>query len=232
MSLINDALKRAGQSIRKRPPETPDPTTQMEPVPEPAPEKTPFSQSPPPKKTKPIVLLAVILIVGGAAWGGWTYWKGRTAASAPAQASQKTKPGTPSPAGAANVAKKTDPAKPGATPTASPGKATNVASAKTVPASDSTTPKAAPPKGSAPPDLAATPPAKSASPVAVATKSAASDLKLQAIFYRLSRPSAMINGQTLYVGDQIPGTAIKVKTIDRQSVVLDQSGQATTLTMR
>lgn len=52
-------------------------------------------------------------------------------------------------------------------------------------------------------------------------------LRLQGIFYRLSRPSVSINGKTCYVGDFVEG--VKVARIQRESVVVELGGQTKTL---
>lgn len=52
-------------------------------------------------------------------------------------------------------------------------------------------------------------------------------LKLQGIFYRLSRPSASINGKTVFIGDSVGGA--KVVRIERQAVYLEMRGQHKTL---
>jgi len=54
--------------------------------------------------------------------------------------------------------------------------------------------------------------------------------KLQGIFYRLSRPSAMINSRTVFVGDKV-GEA-KVLAIGRESVTLDCQGETKVLTLQ
>lgn len=48
-------------------------------------------------------------------------------------------------------------------------------------------------------------------------------LKLQGIFYRLARPSASINGKTVWLGDTVEGA--KVIRIERQAVYLEIRGQ-------
>lgn len=53
--------------------------------------------------------------------------------------------------------------------------------------------------------------------------------KLQGIFYRPSRPSAVINSKTVFVGDRV-GQA-KVLAIDRESVTLQSDGQTKVLTL-
>lgn len=52
-------------------------------------------------------------------------------------------------------------------------------------------------------------------------------VKLQGIFYRLTRPSALISGKTVFVGEKVMGA--KVIEIDRQSVTLEFNGQKKTL---
>jgi hypothetical protein len=49
------------------------------------------------------------------------------------------------------------------------------------------------------------------------------NLKLQGIFYRANRASALINGQTLFVGDEIEG--VRLVAVERQSVRLVQNGR-------
>jgi hypothetical protein len=51
--------------------------------------------------------------------------------------------------------------------------------------------------------------------------------KLQGIFYRSSRASALINGQTLFLGDEIDGA--KLVAIERHAVRLSQRGQTNLL---
>lgn len=54
--------------------------------------------------------------------------------------------------------------------------------------------------------------------------------KLQGIFYRVAKASAVIDGQTLFVGDEIGGS--KVVSIDRNSVRLLRSGRSIVLKLR
>jgi len=46
---------------------------------------------------------------------------------------------------------------------------------------------------------------------------------LQAIFFRESGPSALINGKSVGIGEEVDGA--KVKAIARQSVTLDYAGE-------
>ena len=63
------------------------------------------------------------------------------------------------------------------------------------------------------------PPAVPPSPVA--------DLKLRSIIYREDRPAAVINGDMLYVGDEIRGA--RVVHIDRYSVTVERKGETNEL---
>jgi len=56
------------------------------------------------------------------------------------------------------------------------------------------------------------------------------DLHLQAIFYRLKKPSVMINGRTYYTGEMI-GDAQLTK-IERDHVVVTRQGEARHLNLR
>ena len=53
--------------------------------------------------------------------------------------------------------------------------------------------------------------------------------KLQVIVYSPTRPSAMINGKTLFLGDKIGD--FRVRAIDQESVVLVGAGQTNILTL-
>ena len=57
-----------------------------------------------------------------------------------------------------------------------------------------------------------------------------SELKLQGIFYRAANASALIDGQTVFVGDEIEGA--KVTAIDRRSVKLERKGRPIVLKLR
>lgn len=54
--------------------------------------------------------------------------------------------------------------------------------------------------------------------------------RLQGIFYRASGPSAVIDAETVFVGDTVAGG--RVKAIDRTSVTLERDGQTQVLTLR
>lgn len=52
-------------------------------------------------------------------------------------------------------------------------------------------------------------------------------VRLQAIFYRLTQPSARVNGKTLLVGEDVDG--IRVASIERDNVVVEYRGESKTL---
>jgi hypothetical protein len=54
-------------------------------------------------------------------------------------------------------------------------------------------------------------------------------LKLQGIFFRLSNPTALINGKTVAVGELVSGA--RVLSIDRQVVTVERDGKTEKLTL-
>ena len=67
---------------------------------------------------------------------------------------------------------------------------------------------------------------------ALATEPAAppspfADLKLRSIIYREDKPAAVINGDMLYVGDEIRGA--RVVRIERSSVTVERKGETNEL---
>jgi len=57
-----------------------------------------------------------------------------------------------------------------------------------------------------------------------------SELKLQAVFYRISKASVLINGHTMFIGDEIKGA--KLVGIERFSAQLAMNGQTNVLRLR
>ena len=55
-------------------------------------------------------------------------------------------------------------------------------------------------------------------------------LKLQGIYYKSAKPSALINGETVEEGESIE--EVRVKKIDRKAVTLEWRGQVKVLTLR
>jgi hypothetical protein len=61
-------------------------------------------------------------------------------------------------------------------------------------------------------------------------KSVFPEFKLQAIFYRMSKASVLINGHTVFVGEEIEGA--KLVGVDRYSARLAMNGQTNVLRLR
>jgi len=64
-------------------------------------------------------------------------------------------------------------------------------------------------------------------PVAVAVPAPATVYKLQGIYWRPSRPSAVVNSKTVYVGDRVENA--RVTAIDQESVTLTVNGESKVL---
>lgn len=220
MSLINDALRRANQAQKQRLPEQP-PGAPLQPV--------EYQR----KSNKMLLLVGpVALVVLGL--GGWFFLQAGKSLPAQKPIAEGSKPaatGQLSPASQptsaavkppeaeqtkpaikinTNLVARTNFVAPaaGTTPTTAP-----VATAATIESTETKTNVV----GAATGETAAEPPASF--PV----------LNLHAIYYRLARSSAVINGRTLYVGDRIEQA--RVVAIDRQSVTLVLAGRTNVLTM-
>jgi hypothetical protein len=216
MSLINDALKRVGQS-HKQDPAAPAPTTGLKPAEE--------GES---SKGGSVKLLLAVLAVAALGAGGWFTWKalrpGKSKPPAGAQQPKKT--------GAVEVAK----APPGAKGTGALAKVTGTVKPNLTPVTRSNAPApppAKPPQPTVGPGAQAGPGAKT-EPVVAATPQPPAPvlwpkLNLQGIFLRLTKPSARINGRNLYVGSEIEGA--RVVDIQRQSVVLQLGGETNVMTL-
>jgi MSHA biogenesis protein MshK len=70
---------------------------------------------------------------------------------------------------------------------------------------------------------------KSTTPTRSSEKDSALNLKLQGIIYRPSRPSALINGETLFVGESVAGA--KVLSISMTAVTIDRNGARSILAL-
>jgi len=201
MSLINDALKRAKQAQQQAPP-TPGSTLQFRPVEPSQRVKIRYGR----------VALLLVAVLGVPALLLIWLWPHKSAAT---KAGSTTRPAVvaakeisaPEPA-AATAAGQPPRAQQPASPTASvaaPSPApTNVPAALT---------EANP---AANPATIAEPPAPKPAP-----------LRLQAIVYNPTRPSAMIGGKTLFVGDKFG--ALRVVAIDAESATLVGLGQTNVL---
>ena len=209
MSLVNDALKRANRSL-KQPNPSSQPGVGMRPVAE--------ADGPGMWRMIMVPLLLVGLVAAvGVFWWQWQHPQSKPAVevaltSAPAltasasQESPATKP-APSP-----VPVVRDPASyaPGTVVVVTP-----VPPAATVVAKPSASVVAKHPVPSVR-DTNQPPPTFPA-------------IKIQAIYYRLSGPSAIVNGQTVFVGNEVSGA--KVVRIERQSITFEFNGFKKTFDM-
>jgi hypothetical protein len=212
MSLINDALKRARQAQQQNPFGGP-PNVPLQPV-DYAVRRNYFLRA--------VVALLAIAALSCSGWFFSRWWR-----------SQSQRPAA---AVAANSAKARSPAEAQARPQASPRKSIIHVSTNIVVRTNSAPPPSefeaeakAPPAAtnvpvSAPPSNAPAPaptnePGPPPSPVA--------DLKLRSIIYREDKPAAVINGDMLYIGDEILGA--RVVSIDRHSVTVERKGETNEL---
>ena len=228
MSLINDALKRAGTS--------PKPAASIATASEPTMVAvTAASLAAKPRQGAPIAMIAAMIALTVVA--GWFFLKWREASSGQ-QTLQVASFMKPAPAPAASIQ--------------TPPPATAVAKAAT-PAAPSAPKQSAPPLSAVPrpepalqatlPAKASAPPVASAPPIAPAQSTVASapaqakpepppmpELKLQAIVFRMKNPSALINGRHVEVGDDVSGA--RVTEIQRTTVIVEWQGQKTPLQMK
>ena len=206
MSLINDALKRAKQAQQENPFGR-QPAAPLQPV--------DYASRPNYFLRSAVALLAVMTL----ACSGWFFWKWwgsqgerrsvekSTAAKVDQPAQSKT---LPSPRKSVIQVSTNIVFRPGAAATPKPG--AEIHSGPTN-ASDS------PSQTSATASTPAVEPAAPPSPFA--------DLKLRSIIYREDRPAAVINGDMLYVGDELRGA--RVVRIDRHSVTVERKGETNEL---
>ncbi len=66
-------------------------------------------------------------------------------------------------------------------------------------------------------------------PEKVVTKPVFPEMRLQGIFYRVAKPSVLLNSRTLFINEKVDG--VKVIAIDRQSVTLEFEGERKVLTL-
>jgi len=209
MSLINDALKRAKQAQQQNP-FGGQPTVPLQPV-DYARRPNYFLRS--------LVALLTVVTLACSGWFFWKWWSSRGERRSVVVS--------------VNDSKAESAAQSNARPQSSPGKSaiqvstnivvrTNVAvtsrleaDARSAPTSESISTSQS---GAAAPTLAAVP----AAPV-----SPFADLKLRSIIYREDKPAAVINGDMLYVGDEIRGA--RVVRIERNSVTIERKGETNEL---
>ena len=199
MSLINDALKRATQSP------TSSPTA---PVPEPKTPMQPVDYQSHGRGLPRYFFPTLLLILVGACWflvKG--IQSGRQPSGTLVVQAREPEPVAAQPVDTAFAAAAPLPPDTSAAPSAIPN--------RTFSLEDDSPASAAPER--------ATP---TASPSADASKSI---IKLQGIFFRLTNPSAMVNGKNVIVGTRINGAT--VTAITRDSVSFEADGQTTVLTL-
>ena len=216
MSLINDALKRAKEAQRQAPP-PPSPQMQFRPV----------EPSQHPRHGLSLIVPAALAVV--ALLSLLFVWQGaqRRIASGPqevraltppaAQTTIAPQPATPPTVSVAAAAQPSPPAEP------LPRTDVVAAVANLLPVTSSVTP-ASPPlvqeqeSNDTRSVVIALPPAPKSPP-----------LRLQAIVFNPKRPSVLISGRTLFVGEKLGD--LRVVAIDRESATLVGAGKTNILTM-
>ncbi len=234
MSLINEALKRAKQvQVRQAPVPAAEPV--LEPVVNPAPA---------PKDLSRLLPIGAGIVLVLACWFLLLWWRSSGPAPTPVDAAAANGVAEVM-AAAARLANSVSNRPPGRSDapvhpasfnsTPSPALSSSVSAPAPVQAAAAPTPPAAvfaaastdAPRSSE----AAVSHAPSASlPVVAAPAEPPSTHKLQAIFYRTTRASAQINGQTVFVGDDIDGATLL--SIERQLVRLRVNGRTNVLRLR
>jgi hypothetical protein len=230
MSLINDALKRARQTPA-RPPAAPVGDALLQP--------TEGGRG----TSRSTLGLLFAVIVAALFMAGWFYRQWRIAservnaeavqmkatalqvrqppALAPSSSEPQTSvspnaPAVPEPPAVAAPAQPAEPSTPAPEPLAtSPARVVATPPSPTVPAEPQPRAAKAEEKPAAPPEPAPPP---------------FPTLKLQGIFYSRTKPSTLINGQTLFVGEEVEGA--RVKAIEALKVVVEFNGQTRTLSLR
>ena len=213
MSLINDALKRAAESQKQNPSDSP-PQVPLQPV-DYATRPNPFFRV--------LALLALLALVAVSVWAFSKWWHARQPAHESAAAgSAAVAPDAPAGSGIPEPAA----SRPGIQVS------TNV-----VTRADATTATVAaptPPVAVAPATAGTQtvePPPGDTNVVAAATNSPPSfpELKLQSIIYRLNKPAVVINGEMLHVGDVI--REARVTKIERYTVTVVWRGETNVLSL-
>lgn len=246
MSLINDALKRAKQAQKRDASAPPASETPLQPV-----ENNPAQRS-----SSWIVPAVAVVILGLAVWFFVKWWSGSREpakiASVPSTLTNRTVGGQMLRAlsSASNVVRsvtnlradaeaafgtnKVSTPAPASASTANAAAETNKApgpSAEQIAAASPAFSPATNLTSSSSNSIAAAEAANNASATPVPSRTGATaPLQLQGIFYRLSRPSVLINNRTLFVGDEIEGA--RVIAITRYGVKLVQGGKTNELTLR
>jgi hypothetical protein len=220
MSLINDALQRAGEADRRRRSKRDRPRL------------SPLQPAPSPRGGGSGLKWLGSLLVLCLAVAGWALWQ---TDSAPPQTA--TPPKRISPSNAVAPPRLPSRPLPGADPFPAITNLPTRASESATPASRikvdtnlvvRSAPASAPVETEPPPDSSAplsTPPSAAVDGAGPPLP----NLRLQSIIYRLTQPTAMINGQSVQIGDLLEGA--RVVEIQRQSVTLEWQGTRHVLTL-
>ncbi len=212
MSLINDALKRAKQAQQQTPPPS-----------EPPPHTPPIEPAQHVRHNLGLLLPAMLAVI--AILMLFVIW----------QAAQRSRPAqTNQPKGQTKVAASTRTAPSPASPPAPtftkidkpspPSEVADAANVVAAPSALATTNSAVPGNetgavtNTSPTNALTEPPAPKPAP-----------LRLQAIIFNPKRPSVMIGGKTLFIGDRLG--ELRIIAIDRGSVILAGAGQTNVLTL-
>jgi cytoskeletal protein RodZ len=202
MSLINDALKRAKAAQQ---PSLPAPKLEFRPVSDSVPAGNSASRA------LLVGMLGLFLVVGLLVFrlASHTSVRSITAnASSPAPVAAGVQPPTPAPLSTVQVTETPTLTTPSSPASPAPVRAAPLIAAAVTSAADQATNTAAAPEAASP---------KPAAP------------KIQAIVFDPTRPSAIINGRTVFVGGKVAGG--KVLRIDQDSVTLLAAGQTNVLTL-
>jgi hypothetical protein len=225
MSMINDALRRAS-SAAKTPGEAaaPLPLPAAPPLPidgvplaPPLPPMATAIPAPPVMRVAPIrkksslpIVLGALFFFGLAATAGVYFWK--KAGPLPVMAVESNAAGQGSIKADGQFSPDAIPVQEGSAAIAGVPRASNAA-----------------PRRADPVPKPVTTTAVAAAPI-IAVPVKFPPLRLQSIFYRPTNPSVIINGKTLFLGDEING--VRVADIQPSSVTLMLSGQTNVLTLR
>ena len=215
MSLINDALRRA-KDAQQQTPAPPSPNLPFRPV-EPAPQSAGRGQG----LLLPVALVVVALLSLLSAWQ-WFQHRNSTGSTEVNARTPRVAPAIPAPqpASAPAVASATQPdatAQPDSPSSPATGAAASLAADDAAAATNAPLADVQESEATNAAAMAAPPPPKPA------------PLRLQAIIFSPRRPSAMISGKTLFVGDKLGD--LRVVAIDKESATLVGGGQTNVLSL-
>jgi len=209
MSLINDALKRARQTQQKNSP-PPAPGALLRTV------EAASPRTSRPGRLLPLAVAAVLVMVFVVWWAVSRDGTGKNVAPVTTEESEPS---------AEAISTASTPTPTATQPQPEPAPATIVTPA--------VSPSDAPATSAPPPAIASSPvvppPATTTTPAVVAEALPAAPAwpKLQGIFYRPDRPSALLNGKTVLIGER--SGEFLVVAVDRQSVTLVRAGATNVL---